>query len=158
MRIRRLRGTKQAQPHRAAGRRKAVFAIVEDREAVVGIAEVGKAMAADLEFRHIPRRVVVGGPADETVLRLVRGFGVADRGGELDFEEFHRLVPLDLCADGDGAGASVPCRVAAEGFGGELDGVEGDGGADPTLVADLGFSGDGDAIRPCVDDLAFPAT
>lgn len=36
-------------------------------------------------------------PLDDTVLRLVRGLGVADLDRELDLQELHRLVPINVC-------------------------------------------------------------
>jgi len=72
-------------------------------------------VAADFEFRHIPsekislgknrgegggegnlRGVVMGRSLDNPELRLVACFCIPHVDRKLDFEEFHRFVPLDL--------------------------------------------------------------
>ena len=107
------RGADQAEPDR--GRRAAVLAgragdvvavrrVVDDRDAVAGLADVHPAVAVDLEPGRLPAGVGVGGAVDVAELDLgggVRSAWTSTREGRL--EDLLGLVPVDLGVDVDAA-------------------------------------------------------
>lgn len=69
--VRRLGRPQQTQPHEISARREAVLGVVQDRDAVSGLGQVGPLVAADFEFGHVPGGIVMCRPPDDAELRLV---------------------------------------------------------------------------------------
>ncbi len=56
-------------------------------------------MTANLEFGHVPLRVVVCWSSDNSVLSFVGSLGIRHVDVEFDLQEFHVLTPFDLGVD-----------------------------------------------------------
>lgn len=96
-----LGGADEGETHDVALGSEAVFAVVEDGDAVVVFTEIGEFVAADFEFGHVPSGVEVGWAPGKAVLGLVGGFSVVDVDREFYFEELHGFAPLKLVVESE---------------------------------------------------------
>ena len=106
-RLRPDRGRRAAVLADGAGDVVAVRGVVEDRDAVAGLADVHPAVAADLEAGRLPAGVGVGGALDVAELDLGGGAVGADVDREGGLEELLGLVPVDLGLEVDPAAAGA---------------------------------------------------
>ena len=93
--IRADRGAQQGDRHRRSVNVMAVFAVVQQRNAVAALAEVDPLVGADLEFCEVKRRVRMRRTADgavgDLIRRVARFAGDVERGTENLFG----FVPVD---------------------------------------------------------------
>ena len=125
-------GAEEGDAEGVAGCVVAVLGVVEDGEALLGVAEVGPAHGGDFELGFLPGVVAGGGALDGAVGDLVGGFGAGGGEGEGGFEEDVGFVPVDVVVDDDGVGVGVEGDVLDE-FGGLPGAGDADGLAERAL-------------------------
>ena len=94
--VRRSRGSEQAEANDVALDVVAVFAIVEESDAVTGLREIRPFLCADLELSHIPARIGMVGAFKMSKLDLVCRLLRIDINGKGDLQKFLALVPIDF--------------------------------------------------------------
>ena len=96
LRIRRLRCAQQTQPHHVSKYIVSVFAVIQQRHAVVVFGKVDPFLRAHLESRHIPIRVHVRRPLSEAVLNFIGRTIRMYLDGKGDLKKPMGFLPIDL--------------------------------------------------------------
>ena len=131
------RRAEQAEAELVAERVVAVLAVVEERDAVALLGEVGEAVGGDLEARDVPGGVAVRGAADHAVRAFEGGDVGADREREARLQQDAALVPVDVGGEVEPGGVR-PEPVAS---------------ARSSLSRNLRVDADRRAVRAALDDL-----
>ena len=92
-------GTEQSDPHDVVPDVVPIFAVVQETDAVIALAQVGPLVGAGLEARPVPARVAVGGSLHVAPLDLIRGLRREHIHGEGGLEQYVALVPFDVCVE-----------------------------------------------------------
>ena len=130
------RRAEQAEAELVAEGVVAIFAVVEQRDAVAVLGEVGEAMGGDLEAGLIPRRVAVGRAADDAVRAFEGRMIGADGEREARLEQDAAVVPVDVGREVDPGGVGPETH-----------------GLHDLAVAEAADDPDRGAVRAALDDL-----